>query len=409
MEDNELRELLKAERKNRDKIPYGVDIIDELWANENAHTRILIKFLGYMNNGNTYPFLDMFLKRLRQHCPQIPEQLEHPAIQGQYDYIDALVIGSGGYRIIIENKIQGAIDQPKQIERYFDSVLEPNHSNSERIFCVYLTNDGSKEVSTESLTPAVQEKLGFHDHSFGRFIPLNYRDDILPLLRDFLHLVAQEGKERVVEAALVQYIDYLEGRFSLRASEKEYHEAMQSDIGKILGIDLKDPLETWKKLQQGEQDLQNVLKEISNHKQEIVSNLYEEQKKGISDLAEKHRLKVAFDSNGMNFFRESWQGKAGISVSEYKDGMFEGVWCSSKDDPRLFECLKKKFVEKFPGSDWAGGWPCWKWIDQSITWDEWVARTLQNTDEMVDVVKQLIEKYRDEVDAAIAETSSETS
>ena len=44
---NFAEELSKIREKERQKLPYNFNLIDELHANENAHTRILLKLLNY--------------------------------------------------------------------------------------------------------------------------------------------------------------------------------------------------------------------------------------------------------------------------------------------------------------------------------------------------------------------------
>lgn len=47
--------------KEKQHLPYRMNIIDELHANENAHTRILLQLLRYKANGK-YPILSSFLE-----------------------------------------------------------------------------------------------------------------------------------------------------------------------------------------------------------------------------------------------------------------------------------------------------------------------------------------------------------
>ena len=53
------RELAEIREKERARLPYSFNIVDELRANENAHTRVLIKLLSYTKKGE-YPFLKTF-------------------------------------------------------------------------------------------------------------------------------------------------------------------------------------------------------------------------------------------------------------------------------------------------------------------------------------------------------------
>jgi hypothetical protein len=50
-------------KEKQQKLPYHLNVIDELRATENAHSRIQIKLLGYAENG-CYTFLQSFLKNV---------------------------------------------------------------------------------------------------------------------------------------------------------------------------------------------------------------------------------------------------------------------------------------------------------------------------------------------------------
>ena len=127
-------------------LPYHFNVIDELHANENAHTRILQKLLLYKQK-DTYIFLESFFNKM---IPR-PIKLSNPKIEFNQDFIDLLIEDKEtNFACIIENKIHYATDQDKQIERYINTVKE-NHGISD-IFVIYLTSDGNKEVSDISLT-----------------------------------------------------------------------------------------------------------------------------------------------------------------------------------------------------------------------------------------------------------------
>ena len=72
MDDEELcrevwgyvEEFTKEIAKLESKLPYNVNVIDELHANENAHSRILIKLLQYPRDGKL-PILESFKSHLR--------------------------------------------------------------------------------------------------------------------------------------------------------------------------------------------------------------------------------------------------------------------------------------------------------------------------------------------------------
>jgi hypothetical protein len=196
-----------------ENLPYHFNVIDELHANENAHTRILQKLLLY-NQKNTYPFLESFLDKM------IPQsiKLSNPKIEFNQEFIDLLIEDKEtNFACIIENKIHDATDQYKQIERYINTVKD-SHGISD-IFVIYLTNDGNKEVSSISLTLEAKQILQYVDkNNTGNFLPINFKEHILPWLKN--DVLPQCTNEKQIIAGITQYIDHLEGMFNQREDKK---------------------------------------------------------------------------------------------------------------------------------------------------------------------------------------------
>lgn len=232
-----LIEIKKIEAKNEQKRPYNINLIDELHADENAHSRILIKLLSYKTN-NSFPIFELFLKLLNsdEHLDKEYEirDFESPKFSYQFSFIDAYISQKGKQSIIIENKIQWATDQDKQLERYIESSKNDNIPE-DKIYVVYLTDDGRKKVSDISLTEKAKTVLKVDKTTNGRYIELNYRYDILPFLQNILSYL-DFSKEIYLKSTLVQYIDYLKGRYGIREADKEYRDSINKDLQKILGI-----------------------------------------------------------------------------------------------------------------------------------------------------------------------------
>lgn len=209
----DLNEIIKRFRqKVEPKLPYRVNLVDILGSNENSHTSILAEILRF-RQGASYPFLTSFLEMC---LPDSDFTIAAPRVETQRQYIDALIWEEKKYAIILENKINGAIDQKEQIARYVRAAKELcGIQDRKRIFVVYLTADGRKKVESWSLTNEVKEFLGPVDEKgSARFIEINYRDDILPWLKESVIVNCKYG-EHVLISMLQQYIDYLENRFAI--------------------------------------------------------------------------------------------------------------------------------------------------------------------------------------------------
>ena len=94
------------------KEPYRMNLVELLHDKENAHTRILVKLLRYNHNDGNLEFAKSFV---RKFIPKIDVQATE--VWEQIDYIDALIGERGRYAVVIENKINWAVDQDRQLER----------------------------------------------------------------------------------------------------------------------------------------------------------------------------------------------------------------------------------------------------------------------------------------------------
>ncbi len=150
------------------KLPYHINIIDELHADENAHSRIFAKLLRYKKD-NKFPFLEKFLKDV---CG-FDVSIEKPKVEkvdscGRID----IPIFDKNYVVVIENKVTDkAPDQNTskggQLARYIETIKNDYNRNLGNIFVVY-TPKYTREPSdvfilTEKYTTIlIQKYTNFH-------------------------------------------------------------------------------------------------------------------------------------------------------------------------------------------------------------------------------------------------------
>lgn len=285
MDDEELcrevwgyvEEFTKEIAKLESKLPYNVNVIDELHANENAHSRILIKLLQYPRDGKL-PILESFKSLINGRLsgsgqPLLPLDGPLPNISGQQENIDALIeeTKEKSYAIIIENKICDATDQPEQIDRYVESVK--NHGFKDNsIYVIYLTKDGSKEVTDYSFD-ASKKILDYKDNNdMGRFIPLDYRNNILPWLEKEVlpHCMV---KEEMLISALQQYIDYLKGSFDLRIGEMSMANEILDEMFGLKDSTLEEKVEKFNKLWVEYDKIYNFISRVKSYRDTIIEDL----------------------------------------------------------------------------------------------------------------------------------------
>ena len=393
MDDKHLLNLAKeiSEIINRNRV-YNANIITELHANENAHSRILRMFLQYDDGKKEYPILRKFLEIPKVKKIFGNKGFKNPVFSNEQERIDVLIEELGSFAVIVENKIKGATDQERQLERYIESVK----GHYDNIYAIYLTDNGEKTVGECSLTPNAKNHLGYNDEcDMGRFVPMNYRYDILPWLEKEVLPNCIE-KEELLISALKQYIDYLKNMFYIMEDEVQkslIEEKLKKEIG-ISGNNLESVEKCFKTIE----ELECLKNRIVELKKDIVANanwVEEYIKKPFDDFLKKqnatsgsdYELVVSFES--FNRFdivvrSKNWE-KYNFLVQEY-GGMYYGLVNIDKSNPY------KVKEGSFDGYDKKNAW--WSArkrfrLAELCELDFW--RLVRNGD----FVKNLIEMFED--------------
>ena len=202
-----------------------MNLVELLHANENAHTRILVKLLRYNHHDGNLEFAKSFVRKF------VCEGVQFPEVWEQIDYIDALIGEHGRYAVVVENKINWAVDQDKQIERYIAAAQERLGVNAEQLYVIYLTDNGIKTPAENSLTDEAKEVLGITTENDGRLIKLNYRDDIIPWLAEDVLPFCRHGDVQTIHA-IEQYLDYLRNRL---VDKPEFNACEEGFFASVLG------------------------------------------------------------------------------------------------------------------------------------------------------------------------------
>lgn len=255
--------------------PYHVNVLDNVRILENDHTRILLNILRY-SQGERYLILESFLKAIGNVCDDNPfENLPQiqPSIEFNRENIDGLIEYPQQLGVIIENKINNAVDQQNQIERYVKTVIE-HGIPSEQVYVLYLTLDGSKEVTDYSYTEIANELLedGLH------FIPIDYKHHVLPWLQDSLiPLIKNYEKEKLLLSTIELYTDYLKGRFNLRLYQQQISNKMNEFLIKHMNIDGDDKAlpEKIKIVNEYIQSISNVQDTLSEIREQLEQKAFD--------------------------------------------------------------------------------------------------------------------------------------
>ena len=186
---------------------------------ENSHTNMLMRLLEYRNKYG-YVFLEDFISMagfdIKLKEGDVYFERESPTVSeaGKNGRIDGFIYQKNNFAIIIENKINHAGNQEQQIERYIDDIIKKQIVPDNRIYVVFLTRDGVESPDKDSIRK--MKDMGICDEGDDeqitgpRYFPCSYSQHILNWLKDNIHPMVPQ-KDIVLNAGIIQYIDYLEG------------------------------------------------------------------------------------------------------------------------------------------------------------------------------------------------------
>ena len=243
----------KGKRQMEAKLPYHLNVIDELYINENGHSRILAKLLQYKSQNQHYEMLESLIDFVAENLKKDSFgsiKVVNPEITQEKERIDLWVREKGRYAIVFENKIYNAADQDAQLCRYIEKTKAYGYKD-DQIYVVYLTQNEGK--------PDEQSWGSYKDAFQHRYVNLSFRDHILGWLKEQV-LPNVRIKESVLRSAIEQYIDYLNGLFDLRTQNN----AIKMETEKIVVEKLN--------LNQFENDFDKV--KVLQGKIEEVNELY---------------------------------------------------------------------------------------------------------------------------------------
>ena len=292
-------------------------LFDLAHVNENDHTRVLLSILKF----NNYQFLPSFLQAIG--APQYngvvkaPPTDQEPAIgnkgNGFIDLYFEYQSNNGCEKFILENKIYGAADTEHQLARYIATVIDPDMSNDvflqeiwekwennkdgkfdknvdfEHIHVVYLTADGSKKPSLNSL-PKYFGNRDNDDSEFDEsnmrinYYPVNYADDIIPWLENDVLPNMPYSDNGIAIAGIRQYIASLKSMFSSRGNSA----AVEKFVKEITNA---DDLAKYKQIMQAMDDI----KSLADKKNKVAK---EEEK--IAKLKRIAKLKSELKEDGFD-------------------------------------------------------------------------------------------------------------
>ena len=221
---------------------------------ETAHSRILYKLLC-AHGKEKHQFLKMFLESVGLN---IELDIDKAEIKVESEHIDVLIHDCQKY-IIIENKVNHACDQDRQLVSYIESL------NGKDVYVLYLVRSNNDKDPSENSLPTAR-RLGLEKK--GKYKKISYQTHIL----NWLHKCKETDIDNeLLKSALIQYCNYIEELFKgmeimndkdIENFEKEvldFSATMDSIVNPVALVEKTD------ELKQKMKTLNEVVESYENH------------------------------------------------------------------------------------------------------------------------------------------------
>lgn len=348
--------FMKVYDLEKSKLPYHINILDLLWANENAHSRIFAELLK-QNSGNRFDILTLFSKfltTLNENFIHIPHK---PEITSEKGRIDLLIVDSD-FALIIENKIHGAIDQDSQLSKYIEYVKTIKHINESQIYVIYLTRDGNKIIDDKSWK--TKNGNDYKNQFSTRFFTLSYKENILPWLKKEV-LPNCEIKDVYLKSTVEQYIDYLEGMFNQRKINTKMNNELRGHISNVLNLN-STPENNYLVINRKIDELNKVKDQLEKLKQLTENDCWQEWAENLRH--DFPNLQIVDKSDAKDFpkvgIKFKCNGKFFSVLLEKEIKIFFGI-CRENESDKIFADIQNIVQSKLKDGFQEGSlYYCWK-------------------------------------------------
>ena len=348
-----ISEFMEQYRKAEAKLPYRINLMDELRISrgdakvfETAHSRILAKLLQYQAPCEKFEIFESLIRYIVKEKSGAFGNIhvKKPEISLETDNIDVCIRDDDAkYAIIVENKINNAPDQEKQLFRYIESTWAKGF-NKEQIYIIYLPQ-------TYDTKKPDDQTLGEYRKFFAeRFAILSFKEDILPWLTDKI-LPNVRQRDKLLASALEQYIDHLQGMFKSRDINQIINIEMKNLIKKELELSDNNLLENYQKVTKKQKEIDIVTAQIDDLKREI-------EKEFENLLGDWHEF-LEKDYKDFNPNITPQQANVRININEHDIwvalGLEEGkFYCNVVSNPIPKEIIQKFSETKLLEEMWNG-------------------------------------------------------
>lgn len=301
--------------KKKKELPYNINVIDELHANENAHSRILCKLLQYKDSSDKYRILESLLSyiSLLEGKEKFSEVfIKSPLITQEKERIDLWVRDmESRYAIILENKIKGAVDQDAQLARYIDNTIKQGFLE-EKIFVIYLPSDGHEPAPYSWVHEGKDYKKNFQ----YRYVNLSYKEHVLPWLKEIV-LPNCIIKEELLISAIKQYVDHLEGLFFMRPSQKKMimNKELLNEMGLRADLGFAEQYNDFEKVLNQLGEVRKILTDYRQNEVLLLMNKFIQYSKEIlGEEWEFSKDNISLGNGWLYLYNKNWKTKSYVHL-----------------------------------------------------------------------------------------------
>ncbi|EPE9899892.1 PD-(D/E)XK nuclease family protein [Flavobacterium psychrophilum] len=336
------------------KLPYRLNLLDDLSTNENAHSKFLIRLLQHQSA--LINFINFINNDKSSNFTFDVSTIKKPILTYEKLRIDGLIKENNKYAIIIENKIHNAVEQEHQIGRYINKCKSIGFS-VEQIFVIYLTRT-ERDNHSEQTWGNEYSLANFNK----RYSKLSYESKILPWLESYLRTLSP--KEELIKSAVIQYIDHLKHFFN----KKEIYSKMNAELQNFLTTELNlntDNAESIEVVERKISEISNLKEQLEELARVTKKKLFEDWKKNLDEHFEFTEY-VKFNQSKDSFIKTGvtleYEGKVfSILIEHNYKSIYFGFgrhFASEKFEPEI-----KDFLESIIESEnlkveepWWYGW-----------------------------------------------------
>lgn len=332
-------EISEAHKEELSSSPSEIDLLSDALRSEKlketAHCRILYRIL--QDRKMQKRFIAHFLPNVE--CSFESIQIPYP----DKNRID-LTIKGDAFFLIIENKVNNAPEQKKQIDRYVKIAMQTYPI--EEIYVLYLGGETNIAPSKHSISTGIRNLLE------NRIICKNYKEDITPWIAS-IYRQTEFNEQPFLKSTLLSYKTYLENKYNLNEMNNKLDKALIETLG-------LDSMSITEKISTIEDQIDNIDKIRERldfllcdyQEQDRISHMKEWYKSSSDILSNKVVLTMENNTEfGFNFQYRNREFRCCVSYDDNENPYWGicGITENINSCPKIFNSLQKLVLQSNNG------------------------------------------------------------